>query len=78
MDDLIERMSEAYWNAGIMVAEWQYQDEDQKSVVRQRMAAALAIVNEQNAVKHVDGCKALFTGDDNDCDLCGRLSSHQL
>lgn len=55
------------------IAEWKdnniWPAEETRDAMRE---FATYTLNEQPTVRHVPGCKALFTKDDNDCDLCGR------
>ena len=38
---VLEKMCEAYWNAGITVARWADETEDQRETVRTRMKSAM-------------------------------------
>ena len=46
---LIEKMSEAYWNASVCVPRWHNETEEQRETVRHRMRAAIeAMANHVN------------------------------
>ena len=44
--EMLERVSRAYWNAGLQVSRWDVESEEQRALVRHRMRAAIAAMRE--------------------------------
>jgi len=41
LNEIVERASKAYWNAGKTALDWDHESEDQRHAVRTRMRAAI-------------------------------------